>query len=153
MEEEDLGKGRDPFHVKSGPAPSQTLSHPRKAAAEKKSITVERVWKMYLHVGNNRNIRVREIIGIFDADTATVAATTKQFLAAKKAEKAVEFAAVELPKAFVLYRAETNEKTRGRGAKRIKDAKKTQKPVYRVCFSQLSGASLAGRVENGITAP
>lgn len=35
MEEEDLGKGRDPFHVKSGPAPSQTLSHPRKATAEK----------------------------------------------------------------------------------------------------------------------
>lgn len=106
---------------------------------------------MYLHVGNNRNIRVREIIGIFDADTATVGTTTKQFLAAKKAEKAVEFAAIELPKSFVLYRAETDETSRGCAAKPKKNAKNA-KPVYRVCFSQLSGTSLAGRVENGVSA-
>ena len=27
---------------------------------------------MFLHVGNSKNIREKDIIGIFDADTATV---------------------------------------------------------------------------------
>ena len=35
---------------------------------------------MYLHVGNNKNIRERDIIGIFDADNATVARETKKYL-------------------------------------------------------------------------
>ena len=35
---------------------------------------------MYLHVGNNQNIRIRDIIGIFDADTATVSSVTKKYI-------------------------------------------------------------------------
>ena len=104
---------------------------------------------MYLHVGNHRNIRVSNIVGIFDADTATVAAITKQFLAKKKAEKAVEFAAIELPKSFVLYRARQNANRRGFSATRARTrAKRADRPAYRICFSQLSSASLAGRMEN-----
>ena len=37
---------------------------------------------MYLHIGNNRNIRTTDVIGIFDADSATVSAVTKKFLSA-----------------------------------------------------------------------
>ena len=83
---------------------------------------------MYLHVGNNQNIRIREIIGIFDADTATVSTVTKKYISAANAQKAIQFASEELPKSFVLYR----------------DAKTKQ---FRICFSQLSTASLCGRVE------
>ncbi len=83
---------------------------------------------MYLHVGNNENIRIKEIIGIFDADTATVSAVTKKYLSSFDAEGSVRFASEELPKSFVLYYS-----------------KKEQK--YRICFSQLSTASLCGRVE------
>lgn len=83
---------------------------------------------MYLHVGNNQNIRTRDIIGIFDADTSTVSAITKKYLSVADSEKAVEFASEEIPKSFVLYR--------GRDGK------------YRICFSQLSSASLMGRVGN-----
>ena len=35
---------------------------------------------MFLHVGNNKNIRVRNIIGIFDADNATISRETKKYL-------------------------------------------------------------------------
>ena len=85
---------------------------------------------MFLHVGNNQNVRTRRVIGIFDADSATVSAVTKKYLSAAEAAKTVHFASVELPKSFVLY----------------KDAEGT----YRICFSQLSTTSLVGRIETGI---
>lgn len=81
---------------------------------------------MYLHVGNSRNIRTRDIIGIFDADTATISAVTKKYLAAADAKKAVSFASEEIPKSFVVYRERNGN--------------------YKICFSQLSSASLIGRV-------
>ena len=81
---------------------------------------------MYLHVGNNQNIRERDIIGIFDADTATVSAITKKYLSAADARRAVEFASEEIPKSFVLYR---------------------QGDGFKICFSQLSAAALLGRSE------
>ena len=82
---------------------------------------------MYLHVGNNKNIRVSDIIGIFDADTATVSSVTKKYIKQAGARHAVEFASEEIPKSFVLYRDRKSGK-------------------YRVCFSQLSGSALAGRI-------
>ena len=85
---------------------------------------------MYLHVGNNQNIRIKNVIGIFDADSATVSSVTKRYLSAAEAEKTVYFASVEIPKSFVLYQ----------------DAK----GKFRVCFSQLSTTSLVGRIESGI---
>ena len=81
---------------------------------------------MYLHVGNNQNVRTRDIIGIFDADTATISAVTKKYLSAADVQGAVSFASEEIPKSFVLYR--------GRDG------------AYKICFSQLSSASLLGRV-------
>ena len=85
---------------------------------------------MYLHVGNNRNIRLRDVIGIFDADSATVSAITKKYLSAAEAKGLLQFASLELPKSFLVYRD-------GKGA-------------CRVCFSQLSTQALAGRIEGGI---
>ena len=83
---------------------------------------------MYLHVGNNQNVRIRDIVGIFDADTATVSAVTKKYIGSANAEGRVQFASEEIPKSFVLYRDR-------------------RKKIYRICFSQLSTASLCGRVE------
>lgn len=83
---------------------------------------------MYLHVGNNQNIRIKDIVGIFDADTATVSAVTKKYLSGADGSGSVRFASEEIPKSFVLY----------------KDRRKNK---YRICFSQLSTASLCGRVE------
>lgn len=33
---------------------------------------------MYLHVGNNKNIKLSDIVGIFDTDTATISKNTKK---------------------------------------------------------------------------
>ena len=57
---------------------------------------------MYLHVGNNKTIRLRNVVGIFDADSATVSAEKKKYLLRAEAERRVQFAAMELPKSFVL---------------------------------------------------
>ena len=84
---------------------------------------------MYLHVGNNKNVRIRDIIGIFDADTATVSAITKKYLSDADHNKSVIFASEEIPKSFVLYRDR-------------------EKKGYAVCFSQLSTASLCGRINS-----
>ncbi len=101
---------------------------------------------MYLHAGNNKNLRTRDIIGIFDADTATVSAVTKKYIAGAQAEGRVEFASVELPKSFVLYKKTPRETDSRTGFRKLR--KKTQKNELRVCFSQLSPASLAGRAES-----
>ncbi len=57
---------------------------------------------MYLHVGNNKNIKMSDIVGIFDTDTATVSRATKSYLS--QAEKRGETVSVtsELPKSFIL---------------------------------------------------
>lgn len=80
---------------------------------------------MYLHVGNNRNIRVRDIIGIFDADNATRSPVSKKYLSESEKRGLVSSAAEELPKSFILYRTEDG---------------------CRVCFSPLSPQTLKGRL-------
>ena len=85
--------------------------------------TVKR-YKMYLHVGNNKNIRESRIIGIFDMDNATVSSVTRKFLSSAQKKGQVESAGYEIPKSFILYR----------------DSDKSK-----VCFSQLASSSLIGR--------
>ncbi len=81
---------------------------------------------MYLHIGNNKNVREKRIIGIFDTESSTVSETTKKFL--KEAEKRgeVESAGLEIPKSFVLYFDKNEE--------------------FKICFSQLLSSSLSGRL-------
>ena len=81
---------------------------------------------MYLHVGNNQNIRLKDIIGIFDADTATVSVTTRRFLSGSDRRGEIEAANEEIPKSFILYR---------------------KKEGYGICFSQISTSALLGRSE------
>ena len=59
---------------------------------------------MFLHVGNNRNIRIRDVVGIFDMDNATVSSVTRRFLSGNQKKNLVESVAEEIPKSFVLYR-------------------------------------------------
>ena len=85
---------------------------------------------MYLHVGNNQNIRERNIIGIFDADRTTTSWITRKYLSEAQKKDLVRAANEEIPKSFILYRD--------------KDG------VYRIYFSQLSTAALCGRMEEEI---
>ena len=81
---------------------------------------------MYLHAGNNKIIRERDIIGIFDMDNSTVSHITRKYLAEAEKDGRVIIAKDEIPKSFILYK---------------------QNGKYMVCFSQISTSSLMGRTE------
>ena len=88
---------------------------------------------MYLHIGNNRNIRTKAIIGIFDTDNATVSPITRNFLKKNESNRRVWSAAMEeIPKSFVLYIDWDGDSS--------------------VCFSQLSTSALERRRENSLDA-
>lgn len=78
---------------------------------------------MYLHIGNHKNVRTRQIVGIFDLDTASSSAITRSFIKRKEKEGKTVFAAEEIPKSFVLTDGGT------------------------VLFSQISSKRLLGRTE------
>ena len=82
---------------------------------------------MYLHAGNNKNIREKDIIGIFDMDNSTVSSITRKYLADAQREERVVSAKDEIPKSFILYK---------------------ENGKYMICFSQISTTALLGRTEN-----
>ena len=57
---------------------------------------------MYLHLGYEVSIRARDVIGIFDLDTATVSKDTKEFLRKCEDNDMVTNISSDLPKSFVL---------------------------------------------------
>ena len=83
---------------------------------------------MYLHAGNNKLIRTKDIVGIFDMDNATVGADTRKFLKHAEKDGALEISKAEIPKSFILYTKNNNKKTA-------------------VCISQLSTLSLTSRIK------
>ena len=84
---------------------------------------------MYLHIGNQINIRQRDIIGIFDADRTTTSWITRKYLSEAQKKELVSSANYEIPKSFVLY----------------KDRRDGQ---YKIYFSQLSTSALWGRLNS-----
>lgn len=87
---------------------------------------------MYLHAGNNKIIRTKSIIGIFDMDNATLGADTRAFLKKAQNDGVLEVSKTEIPKSFILY--EKNENINQTA----------------VCISQLSTLSLASRAKKPI---
>ena len=87
---------------------------------------------MYLHAGNNKIIRTKSIIGIFDMDNATLSADTRSFLKKVQGDGLLEISKTEIPKSFILY--EKNE-----------NIKQTA-----VCISQLSTLSLVSRAKKTV---
>ncbi len=84
---------------------------------------------MYLHAGNNKIIRTKSIIGIFDMDNATMGADTRAFLKHAQKNGNLEISKTEIPKSFILF-----------------DKNKSIKETA-VCISQLSTLSLASRIK------
>ena len=85
---------------------------------------------MYVHAGNNRLIRTKDIIGIFDMDTATMESATREYLRAAEKDGRMVNIKEEIPKSFIVACHEKNRDT-----------------VY---VSQISSAALVGRVHAGI---
>ena len=57
---------------------------------------------IYLHIGNNYSVDVRDIVGIFDMDNTTVTGITKKLLDRAEKEKKVFYATHDLPKTYII---------------------------------------------------
>ena len=55
---------------------------------------------MYLHIGNQKNIREKDIIGIFDADRTTTSWVTRKYLSEAQRRDLVRAANQEIPKSL-----------------------------------------------------
>lgn len=86
---------------------------------------------MYLHIGNGVTLRKREIIGIFDLDTATVSAVTKKYINKNEREGNILYGDSDLPRAFVLHEEKSDS-----GKK------------YKIKLSRISASGLKQRAES-----
>ena len=82
---------------------------------------------MYVHAGNNRIIRTREIVGIFDMDTATMQTATREYLRAAEKDGRMINIKEEIPKSFIITSEKSGDK------------------VY---VSQISTSALLGRINS-----
>lgn len=57
---------------------------------------------MYLHLGEQKAVKKRNIIGIFDMDTATVMKASRNFLNMAEKKGIVQTLSYELPKSFIV---------------------------------------------------
>ena len=66
---------------------------------------------MYLFLGQDKVVRYREIIGIFDLDNTTVSKTTREML--RKAEQCGDAVTImgDLPKSYVVCSEEKGKQT------------------------------------------
>ena len=92
---------------------------------------------MRLPLGAGVSTPTRDILGIFDMDTATVSAVTKKFLNTAQKRGAVEVVGEELPKSFVVIAPRP-------GLKPAKWAK-PEKDETLVALSQFAPHTLVGR--------
>lgn len=86
---------------------------------------------MYLHLGQETVVPMKEIVGIFDMENTTVSKNTRGFLADAQKSGKVFNVSNELPKSFIVCVDKQGNET-----------------VY---ISQISAATLRGRAKNGLT--
>lgn len=67
---------------------------------------------MFLHIGNGKSVKKKDIVGIFDLDTATVSSITKKFINSEQSRGNVEYMDSDLPRAFVLLTENGKSKVR-----------------------------------------
>lgn len=83
---------------------------------------------VYLHIGNDFSVDVRDIVGIFDIENTTVGSCTKSLLDRSEKEHRCVYTTYEMPKSFIITVKNGSEK---------------------VFISQLSAATLRKRLDNG----
>lgn len=83
---------------------------------------------MYLHIGNNYSVDVRDIVGIFDIENTTVDKATKKLLDRAEKEKHCVYTTYDMPKSFIIT---------------------MKKGTERIYISQLSAYTLRNRLDSG----
>ena len=59
---------------------------------------------MYVHIGENRVLRKKDILFIFDMDSTTVSVHTRNYLNKAQRENRVITVGLDLPKSFIVTR-------------------------------------------------
>ena len=83
---------------------------------------------MYLHIGNNYSVDIRDIVGIFDIENTTVEKWTKLLLERAENERHCVYTTYEMPKSFIIT---------------VKNG------TERIYISQLSASTLRKRLDSG----
>ena len=65
---------------------------------------------MYLHLGNDFSVDIRDIVGIFDIENTTVGKCTKRLLDRAEKERRCVYATMDMPKSFVIVMKKGEEK-------------------------------------------
>ena len=83
---------------------------------------------MYLHIGNGKSVKKKDIVGVFDLDTATVSKITRGFINKMQKGGRLEYYDMDLPRTFVLIENSDGAKIRlsrisPGGLKQIADGK------------------------------
>ncbi|MBB6629901.1 extracellular matrix regulator RemB [Clostridium algidicarnis] len=81
---------------------------------------------MFLHLGENVVVPIKDIIGIFDMETSMDSSDTRQFLRMAEEDGFIERVTKEAPKSFVIAEVEKKSK---------------------IFFSPISSATLTKRVD------
>ncbi len=82
---------------------------------------------MYLHLGEKTIVALRDVVGVFDLETATISKNTREYLKTAEQNADVVNVTLEMPKTFVVCRDST---------------RKSGRVVY---ISQISAATLLKR--------
>jgi extracellular matrix regulatory protein B len=69
-----------------------------------------RTWKMFLHIGGDVVIPMKNVIAIMDIDTTTISKDTKEFLKIAEEEGLIKSISEDLPKSFII--TETDKKSK-----------------------------------------
>lgn len=82
-------------------------------------IIVEKVDKMFFHIGKNRAIRENNIIGVFDMENTTVTAKSRIFLEKAQSRGEIEETDFELPKSYVVCSGKSNKGKKSEKGRRV----------------------------------
>ena len=62
---------------------------------------------MFVHLGDNKTVRKKDIVVVLDLDTSTVSVHTRAYLASAQREGRVKTLGNDLPKSFIIMRDKT----------------------------------------------
>ena len=62
---------------------------------------------MFIHIGENKVVREKDIVAIFDMDSTTVSSVSRKFLSKAEKEGRVIPLGYELPRSFIIMRDKT----------------------------------------------
>ena len=65
---------------------------------------------MFLHIGEGKILRKKDIIGVFDLETTSISKKTREFLRVNDKKGTISYISDEIPKTYIICSSEKEEK-------------------------------------------